>query len=35
MVQHARRLVTKQKGKLRVDAAREGVIIKLPAKSAR
>jgi phosphoribosyl 1,2-cyclic phosphodiesterase len=35
MVQHARRLVAKQKGKLKVDAAREGVTIKLPAKSGR
>jgi phosphoribosyl 1,2-cyclic phosphodiesterase len=35
MVQHARRLVAKQKGKLRVDAAREGMMIKLPAKSRR
>ncbi len=29
MVQHARRLVAKQKAKLRVDAAREGMTIKL------
>jgi phosphoribosyl 1,2-cyclic phosphodiesterase len=35
MVQHARRLVAKQKGKLRVDAAREGMTIKLPGKSRR
>ena len=34
MVQHARRLVAKQKGKLRVDAAREGMTINLPLKPA-
>ncbi len=33
LVRYARRLVAKQKAKLRVDAAREGMIIKLPAKS--
>jgi phosphoribosyl 1,2-cyclic phosphodiesterase len=33
MIQHARRLVAKQKGKLKVDAAREGTVIKLPSKS--
>jgi phosphoribosyl 1,2-cyclic phosphodiesterase len=33
MVQHARRLVAKQKGKLRVDAACEGETIKLSGKS--
>ena len=33
LVRHARRLVAKQKGKLRVDAAREGMTIKLPLKS--
>jgi ribonuclease BN (tRNA processing enzyme) len=32
LVKHARRLVAKQKGKLRVDAAREGMTIKLPLK---
>ena len=35
MVQHARRLVAKQKGKLKVDAAREGVTVNLPGKSRR
>jgi phosphoribosyl 1,2-cyclic phosphodiesterase len=34
LVKHARRLVAKQKGKLRVDAAREGMTIKLPLKPA-
>jgi len=33
MIQHARRLVAKQKGKLKVDAAREGMTINLPEKS--
>ena len=32
LVRHARRLVAKQKGKLKVDAAREGMTIKLPLK---
>ena len=35
LVKHARRLVAKQKGKLRVDAAREGMTIKLSGKSRR
>ena len=35
MIQHARRLVAKQKGKLKVDAAREGMTIKLSVKSGR
>jgi phosphoribosyl 1,2-cyclic phosphodiesterase len=35
MVQHARQLVTKQKGKLKVDAAREGMTINLSGKSGR
>ncbi len=35
LVQHARRLVAKQKGKLRVDAAREGMTINLAEKSGR
>ena len=35
LVRHARRLVTKQKAKLRVDAAREGVTIRLPGKPGR
>ena len=35
LVKHARRLVAKQKGKLRVDAAREGMTIKLSEKSGR
>jgi ribonuclease BN (tRNA processing enzyme) len=34
LVKHARRLVAKQKGKLRVDAAREGMTIQLPLKPA-
>ena len=32
LVKHARRLVAKQRAKLRVDAAREGMTIKLPLK---
>ncbi len=35
MVQHARRLVAKQRGKLHVDAAREGVTLELAKKSGR
>ena len=35
LVKHARRLVAKQKGKLRVDAAREGMTINLSEKSRR
>ncbi|MGA2786118.1 MAG: MBL fold metallo-hydrolase [Verrucomicrobiota bacterium] len=35
MIQHARRLVAKQKGKLKVDAAREGMTIELPGKAGR
>jgi phosphoribosyl 1,2-cyclic phosphodiesterase len=35
LVKHARQLVAKQKAKLRVDAAREGMTIKLSAKSGR
>jgi phosphoribosyl 1,2-cyclic phosphodiesterase len=35
LVKHARRLVAKQKGKLKVDAAREGMTIKLSEKSGR
>ena len=35
LVRHARRLVAKRKGKLCVDAAREGMTIKLPEKSGR
>ena len=35
LVKHARRLVAKRKGKLRVDAAREGMTIELPEKSRR
>ena len=35
LVRHARRLVAKQKGKLRVDAAREGMTINLSGKSGR
>ena len=35
LVQHARRLVAKQKGKLKVDAAREGMTINLSEKSGR
>ena len=34
LVKHARQLVAKQKGKLRVDAAREGMTIQLPLKPA-
>ena len=34
LVRHARQLVAKQKGKLRVDAAREGMTIQLPLKPA-
>jgi phosphoribosyl 1,2-cyclic phosphodiesterase len=34
LVRHARQLVAKQKGKLKVDAAREGMTINLPLKSA-
>jgi phosphoribosyl 1,2-cyclic phosphodiesterase len=33
LVRHARRLVAKQRAKLHVDAAREGMTIKLPLKS--
>jgi ribonuclease BN (tRNA processing enzyme) len=33
LVKHARRLVAKQRAKLRVDAAREGMTIALPLKS--
>jgi len=33
LVKHARRLVAKQRAKLRVDAAREGMTIDLPLKS--
>ena len=35
LVRHARRLVAKQKGKLKVDAAREGMTINLSQKSGR
>ena len=35
LVRYARRLVAKRKSKLRVNAAREGMTIRLPAKSAR
>jgi hypothetical protein len=35
LVKHARRLVAKQKGKLKVDAAREGMTIELSEKSRR
>jgi len=35
LVRYARRLVAKRRAKLRVDAAREGVTIKLSAKAAR
>ena len=35
LVRHARQLVAKQKGNLRVDAAREGTTIELPEKSGR
>ncbi len=35
LVKHARRLVAKQKGKLKVDAAREGTMINLSEKSGR
>ena len=35
LVKHARRLVAKQKGKLKVDAAREGMTINLAEKSGR
>jgi phosphoribosyl 1,2-cyclic phosphodiesterase len=35
LVKHARQLVAKQKGKLKVDAAREGVAIELSEKSGR
>ena len=35
LVKHARRLVAKQKGKLKVDAAREGMTINLSQKSRR
>lgn len=31
LVKHARKIVTKRKGKLKVDAAREGLTIQLPA----
>lgn len=34
MVRHARHLVAKQRGKLQVDAAREGMTIQLPIKPA-
>ena len=34
-VAHARRLVARRRAKLRVDAAREGTMIRLPAKSSR
>lgn len=35
LLNHARKLVTKQKAKLRVDAAREGMVIELGGKSPR
>jgi phosphoribosyl 1,2-cyclic phosphodiesterase len=35
LVKHARKLVAKQKKKLKVDAAREGVVIQLGGKTAR
>jgi phosphoribosyl 1,2-cyclic phosphodiesterase len=35
LVKHARRLVSRQKAKLKVDAAREGVTIQLPARKSR
>jgi phosphoribosyl 1,2-cyclic phosphodiesterase len=35
LVKHARRLVAKQKAKLRVDAAREGMVIQLGEKKSR
>ena len=35
LVQHARKLVAKRKGKLKVDAAREGMTIPLPAGKSR
>lgn len=35
LLNHARKLVTKQKTKLQVDAAREGMVIELTRKSAR
>ena len=35
LVQHARRLVAKAGGKLKVDAAREGMTIQLPAGTTR
>jgi len=34
-VKHARRLVAKRKAKLKVEAAREGMVIQLGGKSAR
>jgi len=35
LVKHARRLVAKRRAKMRVDAAREGMMIELPPKSRR
>ena len=34
-VKHARRIVAKTKSKMKVDAAREGMVIELPEKSGR
>jgi phosphoribosyl 1,2-cyclic phosphodiesterase len=35
LVRHARQLVAKQKGKLKVEAAREGRVIRLGGETAR
>ena len=35
LVKHARKLVSKRKAKMKVDAAREGIVIQLGGKSSR